>query len=686
MVAFVVASNHLSIVGVAAAPAVNLAAVRGQGTETECAAAAATPTQCGVVSTNGMQLSLPEGSQACPRSGAAVACSANQFSSPQPGASSTPDGQTACSVPDGIVAPSSVAACTDAGLPAVVEGAGSDNLGAPSVPTVLPSVPMQSLRPSAAVLPPARLELTTTSPAPVPDQSIVLVATASVSVTGTNRAIEIFDETTSTLAGACLAGSQCSVAYSAKSGIHTFAAFITPPTSQLPANGSAIASNRLNAKWLAVSLAVSTIAVGPGKPVTLTATSTVPVEKLGYDLQIFDLNTNAKLTYCRQGTSCSSALAQPTSGARALIAVLGKPSQTFPPPEAQAQSRLVSPVWLSVGLEGHWNGQAGSIVYLTATVNADLSSTPWSLGIFDEQGHLVAPPCKSGSTCGAEVVASGAKPHFTAAIGAVPPTNTGNPFAQLMQKLSGPASLINIQTRSASIEPTHMMWGVDSCKAFTTDPNGGNGLYPQIVQNMGTPDFWGRYLTDTVCPGISWTEVFVAKARHMGILPIYNDYNCSSVVGYDVGRAYADEAISAATFLRIPQGVGLAIDIEPPGDACPGAVNVDPGFVEGWFDGVKAAHYAPIYYGNGTAGSEFANAFCGAVAANPQIARDSFLWSFQPSLLGNFAKASAPGFGPYNPGCGGNLVGWQYQIGSYSVNPDVDHDLMLSVMPLWYPS
>ena len=79
MVAFVVASNHLSIVGVAAAPAVNLAAVRGQGTETECAAAAATPTQCGVVSTNGMQLSLPEGSQACPHSGAAVACSATRW-------------------------------------------------------------------------------------------------------------------------------------------------------------------------------------------------------------------------------------------------------------------------------------------------------------------------------------------------------------------------------------------------------------------------------------------------------------------------------------------------------------------------------------------------------------------------------------------------------------------------------
>jgi len=32
-------------------------------------------------------------------------------------------------------------------------------------------------------------------------------------------------------------------------------------------------------------------------------------------------------------------------------------------------------------------------------------------------------------------------------------------------------------------------------------------------------------------------------------------------------------------------------------------VNVDSGFIRGWYDGVTGAGYAPIFYGNGTAGS-----------------------------------------------------------------------------------
>ena len=65
----------------------------------------------------------------------------------------------------------------------------------------------------------------------------VLTATANATVTGTNSAIEIFDTTTHTLAGACTQSSQCIVAYAATSGLHTFAAFITPP-------GAALASAR----------------------------------------------------------------------------------------------------------------------------------------------------------------------------------------------------------------------------------------------------------------------------------------------------------------------------------------------------------------------------------------------------------------------------------------------------------
>src|SRR4029077_11278417 len=93
---------------------------------------------------------------------------------------------------------------------------------------------------------------------------------------------------------------------------------------------------------------------------------------------------------------------------------------------------------------------------------------------------------------------------------------------------------------------------------------------------------------------------------------IYNEYNCSAVVGYDTGMGYAREATAVAEHITIPQGRVIAIDIEPPGAACPGAVHVDSGFVRGWYDGVSGAGYVPLFYGNGTAGSEFGAAWCQA--------------------------------------------------------------------------
>ena len=92
-----------------------------------------------------------------------------------------------------------------------------------------------------------------------------------------------------------------------------------------------------------------------------------------------------------------------------------------------------------------------------------------------------------------------------------------------------------------------------------------------------------------------------------------------------------------------------------------------------------------MYYGNGTAGSEFASAWCATVSALPNIATDSDLWSFQPSLLGSYNKVSNPGYGPYDPGCGGNVVAWQYVLSAGAV-VDVDQDEALTSLPLWYPS
>jgi hypothetical protein len=244
-------------------------------------------------------------------------------------------------------------------------------------------------------------------------------------------------------------------------------------------------------------------------------------------------------------------------------------------------------------------------------------------------------------------------------------------------------SLVNVQATSKPIEPSHLLWGVDSCKAYIGTADGGN-LYGAVVKKLGTPDFWGRYLTNTICPGISQSEIALAASHHMGILPIYNDYNCSAVVYYATGRAYAAQAVAAAKRLGIPQGRVLAIDIEPPGAACPGAGGVDTGFISGWFDGVHGAGYVPVYYGNGTRGSEFARAWCAAVTAQPSIATGSDLWSFQPSLLGNFNRNRAPNYGPFDTGCAGNMLAWQYVLsGGNAV--DVDQDEAISSLPLWYP-
>jgi hypothetical protein len=539
------------------------------------------------------------------------------------------------------------------------------------LPLVTPSLPVSTLRPDAAV---QRLELTVGNAFPPAGEKAILTATASASVTGTNTAIQIFDQTTHTLAGVCSQSSQCSVAYAANSGIHTFAAFVARPGTQPPAaNVQSLASNPVSVAWLGVTLKSSDSVVAPGKPVTFTATSTFDVSKAGRSIVIYDNTMKRQITFCSRGTSCSTSLM--LGGVHEIVGVVsGQP---------QATSQSLTTTWLDTAISAGGAPQAGGTVHLTASANVDLTHTPWVLGIYDQRGQLVAPACKAGNACTADVaVPAGPAPSFSAVIGAIPAPASASFLGQVLRKVETPAStLVNVQTRSAAVQvqARSILWGVDSCRSLTS-------IYAQTVSRFGKPDFWGRYLTNTGCPGISHDEIAAAQREHIGILPIYNDYNCSRVSGYDAGMQYAKEAASAAWALGIGKGRVLAIDIEPPGSQCPGAINVDDGFIEGWYDGVAGNGYAPAYYGNGTAGSEFAAAWCHAVNVNPAIASHSYLWSFQPSLLGNVTKASSPGYAPYSPGCGGQTAAWQYQIDSSMSGPsDVDLDQALSTMPLWYP-
>ena len=549
-------------------------------------------------------------------------------------------------------------------------------------PTV-PGVPLGSLVPAAVV---QELSLSVSAATARPLQSVVLTATSGATVTGSAMSIEIFDQTTGAVVAACGQGSQCIVDYAAQSGVHNFVAVIARPTTRLPTLRSTPMSNIVSVRWSGITIGSANTVVGPGKTLTVTATSDIPAHG-GEILQLYDADTNARLTYCSHGNTCSVSLTKTTGGARRVIASLAKPSDTLPDASVQTESAPLTLTWVTVTISGTALYQIGSSISLTATASADLTSTPWSLGILNDRGHLVAPPCKTGTTCTAQVAqAAAGSGTFTAVIGAAPTANGRDKIRRLVERIAGPVSLGDLQAKSSAVRPLRLLWGVDSCKSFTDDPSAGGGLYPQIAGILGAPDFWGRYLTDTICPGLSATEVAAAHTKHMGILPIYNDYICSNVAGYDVALQYAASAVSAARKLGIPAGHGLAIDIEPPGDSCPGAANLDTGFINGWYNGIKGAGYSPIFYGDGTSSSVFATQWCLTVSALPYIGHSSYVWSSQPSLYGGYMKSNAPGYSPNLTGCVGYVHAWQYQLGSEGqAAPDVDSDEATSELPLWYP-
>ena len=630
---------------------------------------ASTATPCGTgagacspqASEDSLQFSLPAGSQPCPASGTGASCLTSSGGMElAPGTASTPDGAQPCPASTALSTP---AACGDA-----TRTTGAPEANPADLPVVEPSVPVSTIRPAAALPKP---RLASSARASLPGGSVVLTATAAPNVMKGGRALEIFDTTTSTLVGSCSQGTQCSVAYAAGAGVHKFRAYVVgSPSDRLPTSSSAT-SDAVSVGWIGVTIASTQSAIGPGKSATLTATSTVPVDQYGYSIQLSDADSHAPLTFCSRGTNCSVSVSDSASGTHSFSAQVGP-----------ATSDRVAVTWLSVGLTGSPTYRVGGTVHLDATTNADLTSTPWSLGIFDASGHLVAPPCKA-STCSADVrVDSAAAPQFTAVVGAIPSTRTEGKVEQLVQTMSGPTTLVNVQAQSAAMRPTRLLWGVDSCKAFTGDPTG--EIFPGIASSVGTPDFWGRYLTATVCPAISAPEVAMAHEQHMAILPIYDDYDCSNVAGYDTASGYAQAAVAAAQALQIPKGRVLAVDIEPPGPYCSGAV--DSAFVRGWYDGITAAGYVPVYYGNGTAGSEFGAAWCDAQSQQGEIAKGSFIWSFEPSLEGGgWSKSNAPGWSPNDTGCPDAVAAWQYQIDVNSPNPNIDSDEALATLPLWYP-
>lgn len=647
-----------------------------------CVAAAAVHPQAALA-----RVVVPTGSKQCPDSGYGASCASGQGDPLDFGAASLPSGLSPCPADPSKPIPNAPGACSTPAAPT------ASAASPPPSPSDLVSSPQQSSRgPGASKvtdISASRLELTADQATLAAGAGTVLAAKSSLSVDGTPWVIEIFDQTTKALVAACSQASECTVAFSTNAGLHTFVAFVAKPSAEMPVDGIRLTSNALSVRWLGVRIAASDPAVvGLGHAVTFTATASQEVSGTHYAIDLWDTTTRQRLTYCTRGTTCSTSLIEPLAGTHSVSADLGLVAPTHGLPNVLASSPTTAGTWVTVELTAGTTYPAqGGVVWLSAQASADLANTPWAIYIYTADGQRVGTPCNASTCRESLTLPRGKTPSFYATIARRVEAGeaASGPLSGVLQKVRLNTSKSDEQARSAAVAPTRIMWGVDSCAAYTKDPAGTTGLLPQVISNLGTPDFWGRYLPTTGnCPGLNSTEIAAAHAHHMGILPIFNDYDCSAVSGNATGASYGLAAVQYAQNDVIPLGAVIAIDIEPVGDACPGAANVDYGFISGWYDVVHGTGYTPVFYGNTAPGSAFANAWCATWQQRPDIATGSYLWSFEPSLQGNFSRINAPAFTPYYAGCPGKYVVWQYVLSAGST-PDVDHDEATNQLPLWYP-
>jgi len=266
-----------------------------------------------------------------------------------------------------------------------------------------------------------------------------------------------------------------------------------------------------------------------------------------------------------------------------------------------------------------------------------------------------------------------------------PLTNTAVRNYQSSHKLgvdgiAGPQTWQSLVTSKGSTPPPpppppppgSILWGFDSAQGLS-----GSNL-PAIISARGKPAFIGRYI-DKICCISTLSASEAAYIHSQGIHIMVLD---SSITTNDTTTAtgvwMANRAITNAHALGIPNGVAIFADIES-GSA------VDAGFIEGWYNTITAAGYKAGYYNNPYAGSSgFDGAFCSAIGSNANIAKQTILWSDEPSL-GWTTEANAPSFAPAHILCGGkatgNMLAWQYALSGGSF--DIDSDEISSSVPLW---
>ncbi|HJV45131.1 MAG TPA: glycoside hydrolase domain-containing protein [Bacillota bacterium] len=188
-------------------------------------------------------------------------------------------------------------------------------------------------------------------------------------------------------------------------------------------------------------------------------------------------------------------------------------------------------------------------------------------------------------------------------------------------------------------------WGVDSASAVT------ESLYRCVVEQLGKPDFWGRYLTTVPnsSQGLSKEEIRIIHQHRIKILPIYNAFR--QAIGYQQGQITAQNALFHLGRLGVPKGTVCFGNIEH-------FFEIDEAWIRGWVDKFYPSGYRPGLYHDPVRGN-FAKAYCEAAANHSNVSNQLILWSAQPAP-GGTNEQDAPTYHPSTPPCTANVWAWQY--------------------------
>ncbi len=206
-------------------------------------------------------------------------------------------------------------------------------------------------------------------------------------------------------------------------------------------------------------------------------------------------------------------------------------------------------------------------------------------------------------------------------------------------------------------------WGVVSTRpanAQLTTIEGQPALFDFIVQQAGTPQFWGRYIAGKAQDDLlTADEASFLLNNNCRILLVH--YGINPGGGYQAGVQDAMNAIAAAQNLGAPSGVSLYGDIET-------GVATNPDWYFGWWETMSASVYTSAggFYCNPSANNaqNFATPYCAAINDPRNLNSDGSL-RFNPPL---FVSTPRPGcdfdrsyYQPDEPSCvAGSAVIWQY--------------------------